>query len=245
MTQQLAVFNYHGLTVRTIDVDGELFFVAGDVAEVLGYSTNPSRLFSHVPDDWKGVHPIHTPGGKQEMLTLSEPGLFFFLNRSDKPAALPMQKWVAGEVLPSIRKTGGYSMQPQELIARAVIEAQKLIDHQTALIAEMKPKADFFDTVTGSSDAVDIGTVAKVLNCGIGRTRLFSFLRDKSILQDNNQPYQRYIDAGYFRVIESTYNKPDGSTHVSFKTVVYQKGVDYIRKRLAKSIESGEFKEAA
>lgn len=163
MTQQLAVFNFHGLTVRTIDVDGELFFVAGDVAEVLGYSTNPSRLFSHVPDEWKGVHPIHTPGGKQEMLTLSEPGLFFFLNRSDKPAALPMQKWVAGEVLPSIRKTGGYSMQPQELIARAVIEAQRMIDNQAAQIAELAPKAAIADRIAVADGLYNLTHAAKVI----------------------------------------------------------------------------------
>lgn len=68
---------------------------------------------------------------------------------------------------------------------------------------------------------------------GIGRTRLFELLRDEGVLMKNNQPYQKYIDSGYFRVIESSYQKPDGSTHVSFKTVVYQKGVDFIRRKLS------------
>lgn len=241
MTQDLAIFNYEGLTVRTFEDNGEPWFVVQDVADAMGYaaSSNAARLIAHVPEEWKGVKPIHTPGGIQNMLALSEPGLFFFLNRSDKPAALPMQKWVAGEVLPSIRKTGHYSMRPELQIANALVLATKMLEDNQRLIAEMKPKADFFDTVTDSKDAVDIGTVAKVLNLGVGRTRLFEFLRNESVLMANNQPYQKYIDCGYFRVIESTYSKPDGSTHVNMKTVVYQKGIEFIRRRLA------DWKEAA
>lgn len=105
------------------------------------------------------------------------------------------------------------------------------IEQQKELIAIQAPKVDFYEAVTGSLDTIDIGTVAKVLNIdGYGRTRLFAFLRDKGVLRANNEPYQTYCDRGYFRVIESKFSKPDGSTHVSLKTVVYQKGVDYIRK---------------
>ena len=80
-----------------------------------------------VPEEWKGVQPIHTPGGMQEMLTLSESGLYFFLARSDKPKALPFQKWLAGDVVPSIRKTGGYMLTkaddtPESIMARAVLD---------------------------------------------------------------------------------------------------------------------------
>lgn len=109
------------------------------------------------------------------------------------------------------------------------------IEQQKELIAIQAPKADFYDAVTGSKDTVDIGTVAKVLNMGIGCTKLFQFLCDNGVLMKDNQPYQRYIDGGWFRVIESKYTKPDGSTHVNTKTVVYQKGVDYIRKMLEQS----------
>jgi anti-repressor protein len=96
--------------------------------------------------------------------------------------------------------------------------------------AEMQPKADFFDAVTGSATAVDMAVVAKTLNMGIGRNQLFEFLREKGILDRKNTPYQMFVDRGYFRIVESSYSKPDGSTHVSFKTVVFQKGMDYIRK---------------
>lgn len=106
--------------------DGTIWVVAKDVAVALEYadSSNTGRLFASVPDIWKGVKPIHTLGGVQEMLILYEQGLYFFLARSDKPKALPFQMWLAGEVIPSIRKTGSYSMVPQtRTIDRPYVEA--------------------------------------------------------------------------------------------------------------------------
>jgi len=94
-----------------LDEDGTLWFCAKDIAGALGYnSTNMPWIFAAVPAEWKGSRPIATLGGVQEMLTLSEPGLYFFLGRSDKPKALPYQKWVAGEVIPAIRQTGEYRL---------------------------------------------------------------------------------------------------------------------------------------
>lgn len=100
---------------------------------------------------------------------------------------------------------------------------------------ELKPKAEFFDAVADSKDAIEIGSVAKVLNFpGVGRNKLFSILRDSKVLMDNNIPYQKYIDMGYFRTIEQKYAKPDGEGCISIKTLVYQKGVEAIRKLLKK-----------
>lgn len=98
-------------------------------------------------------------------------------------------------------------------------------------IESMKPKAEFFDQVTGSKDCFDMADVAKVCNLGVGRNTLFQFLRDNAILRQNNTPYQQYIDNGYFRLIETKFNKPDGSVNINLKTVVYQKGIDFIIKR--------------
>jgi prophage antirepressor-like protein len=121
----LVNFTYEGRKVRTFIKNGDPQWVAKDVAEVLGYpeTSNPARLFAHVPEEWKGrypiptliceVNPIHTSSKarkSQDMLCLSEQGLYFFLGRSDKEAALPFQKWIAGEVIPSIRKTGSYAL---------------------------------------------------------------------------------------------------------------------------------------
>lgn len=98
-------------------------------------------------------------------------------------------------------------------------------------IREQKPKVEFYDSVTGSSDTIDMKEVAKVLNIpGLGRNKLFELLRYRRILDDRNQPYQRFVDAGMFRVIESKYTDGNGDTHINLKTVVFQKGVDYIRK---------------
>jgi anti-repressor protein len=123
--------------------------------------------------------------------------------------------------------------------AQALLEAGRLaleVEKQQLQIQTMKPKAEFFDAVTGSKDAIDIGTAAKVLNLGIGRNKLFQTLREKDVLMKGNTPKQNYIDRGWFRVIEQKYEKPDGSTHISIKTVVYQKGLDGIRKLLTKKL---------
>ena len=97
--------------VRITDYNGEIAFVAKDVAERLGYTAFHPIIIAHVPDEWKGRNRITTLGGEQEVWVLTEQGLYFFLARSDKPLALPFHKWIAGEVIPSIRKTErlGYS----------------------------------------------------------------------------------------------------------------------------------------
>lgn len=102
-------FVFEKYEIRTVQGESGLEVVAKDVAEALGY-TWQANIISHVPEEWKGVKRINTPGGAQHMATLTEQGLYFFLGRSDKPGALAMQKWVAGDVLPAIRKTGAYSL---------------------------------------------------------------------------------------------------------------------------------------
>ncbi len=110
MSQSIIPFDFNSHTVRIVMRDGNPWFVAKDVMDALDYAetSNPARVTEHIPSEWKGVNPIHTLGGEQKLLCLAEPGLYFFLGRSDKPKALPFQKWLAGEVLPSIRKTGSY-----------------------------------------------------------------------------------------------------------------------------------------
>ena len=112
MPNALSQFNFQTNTVRTIAGNGEIWFVAKDVLTALDYSesSNPAKVTQNIPEEWKGVKLIHTLGGNQKLLMISEQGLYFFLGRSDKPKALPFQKWLAGEVLPAIRKTGSYSL---------------------------------------------------------------------------------------------------------------------------------------
>ena len=112
MNSSIQLFNNNDFYVRSFNDNGEIWFVAKDIAQALEYSEAGSitTLFGKVPEIWKGSKPIATPGGVQEMLCLTEQGLYFFLGRSDKENALPYQMWIAGDVVPSIRKTGSYSV---------------------------------------------------------------------------------------------------------------------------------------
>lgn len=115
---------------------------------------------------------------------------------------------------------------------RLAAEQQDKIEQQQKVIELQRPKAEFYDDVVDSRDAIDMQAVAKTLNVGIGRNKLFEFLRNQKVLMQNNIPYQSYVDLGWFRVIESKYNKPNGDVHINLKTVVLQKGLDGIRKLL-------------
>jgi prophage antirepressor-like protein len=252
MADLLSTFSFEGRSpIRTIVKDGETWLVAKDVAEALGYAWNGAARIAHVPEEWRGVTSVVTlRGDAQDMAVLSEQGLYFFLGRSDKPAALPFQKWIAGEVLPAIRKTGAYAVplvpRPElyqvaglELaVPRTYTEALRtmatLADHaeaQAGQIQTLKPKAAFHDAVALSGDARSIAEVAKVL--GTGQNRLFRWLREAGILlPGSNLPYQAYLDAGHFRVIEQTYEGNSGP-HVSPKTLVTGKGFTWLQKRWA------------
>lgn len=133
------------------------------------------------------------------------------------------------------KKISQNNFQIPQTYSEALLLASKQaeqIEHQNKLLLEQKPKVDFYEAVTGSKDTIDMGSVAKILNKKIGRNKLFDFLRENKILMPNNVPYQKFCDCGYFRVIETKYTKPDGSTHIGLKTLVYQKGVNYINKLL-------------
>jgi len=173
--------------------------------------------------------------------------------RSRKPEAQQFQRWVTHEVLPAIRKHGCY--------ATATTIDQMLADPDTAirLFTELKqervergklekkverdrPKVEFYDEVTGSKDTVSIGQLAKVLNFpNVGQNKLFKFLRDNKILMRDNMPYQEYVDKGYFRCIEQKYQAGStGETRISIKTVVFQRGVDFIRRLLKEAEATGK-----
>ncbi|MES2733607.1 MAG: phage antirepressor KilAC domain-containing protein [Bacteroidota bacterium] len=120
---------------------------------------------------------------------------------------------------------------PEALRAYALeVETRMAVE---AKLLEAQPKVDFFDTVTQSQDEWDMAKVAKVINVGIGRNTMFKILRQKQVLNSVNNPYQRYVSAGYFRMATTTWNDPlTGVPHVNAKTVVTQKGVDFIRRTL-------------
>lgn len=230
--------------VRTIVINSEPWFVGKDVAVALGYKNTSDAISKHVDDEDKGVAKCDTLGGMQDSLIINESGVYSLVFGSKLPNAKKFKHWVTSEVLPAIRKHGMYAVDDlidnPELAIKAFTALKEEREKNKALQADnekMKPKAEFFDAVTDSKDAIDMGQVAKVLNYpGIGRNKLFEILRDNGILQQNNQPYQKYIDCGYFRVIEQKYEAKPGEIRINIKTLVFQKGVDYIKKLLDKVV---------
>ena len=235
---ELQVFNNDEFgSIRTVIIENEPWFVGKDVAEVLGY-TNPSKALSdHVDTEDKLNNETLLSLGQRGGWLINESGLYSLILSSKLPKAKKFKRWVTSEVLPAIRKTGSYNLpdfsNPAEA-ARAWAKEYEEKQKALAQVTEMKPKAEFYDDVTGSTDTIDIGSVAKVLNIpNMGRNKLFSFLREKKVLNKRNEPYQEYVDKGYFRQIETSWEH-NGTTHINLKTVVFQKGVDYIRQLVLK-----------
>lgn len=240
---ELQIFNNSEFgEIRTVTIGNEPMFCLADVCKALEI-TNVGNVRQRLSE--KGIHTADTPtnGGIQKMIFISESNLYKTIFQSRKESAERFTDWVTSEVLPSIRKAGGYiagqeRMSDAELMAKALLVAQKQIEQRNAQIAEMQPKVDFFDAVADSKSAFSMNEVAKVLDYkGIGRNKLFEFLREQNILDRYNVPYQRYVDNGWFRVIEQKYMK-NGEPIVSTKTLVYQKGIDGIRKKLQSVFEN-------
>ena len=236
---ELKVFNFNHNQVRTTLINNEPYFCLKDVCDILeikNISDCKSRL------NQKGVvcTDTLTSGGMQKMNFINESNLYKTIFQSRKPEAERFTEWVTSEVLPTIRKTGAY--HTPATYKEALLELVAAIDEKEKLEKKMiedKPKVEFYEAVANSKTAIPMDQVAKVLNMqGIGRNKLFDVLRNQKILQKNNIPYQKYVDCGYFRVVESKYTKPNGETCISIKTLVYQKGVDYIR-RILQGKESG------
>ena len=233
---EVQVFNSTDFgSVRTLEIDGKPYFVANDVARSLGYKRPADAVSTHCKGSVK--HRYLTEGGEQELKIIPEGDVYRLVIKSQLPKADEFEHWIFDEVLPSIRKNGGYianqeNLTPEQIVANALIVAQNIISQKDRQIEQMKPKAEFFDAVADSKTAISMNEVSKVLGIkGYGRNNLFEFLRSSGILDRWNVPYQRYIDCGWFRVIEQKYSK-NGEQCVSTKTLVYQKGVDAIRKKI-------------
>lgn len=239
--------------VRVNIVNNEPMFCLSDVCRVLDIK-NSSDAKTRLRKEGVVTAEVSTPivsqgvdTGKNKTMSMTfinEPNLYKLIFQSRKEEAERFQDWVTSEVLPSIRKNGGYIMEkqdetPEELMARALMIAQETLKRKEqrlleaeAKIKENAPKVEFYNAVTGSEDTIDMRTVATVLNMGIGRNKIFEVLRDKRVLDRKNMPYQKYIDLGYFRTVETQYTKSDGTNCINIKTVVFQKGLDFIRKTL-------------
>lgn len=229
--------------IRTVVKDGEPWFVGKDVAEILGYSNPRKAVIDHVDEEDKmdGVTIRDSIGRKQIPVLINESGLYSLILSSKQPNAKKFKKWVTSEVLPSIRKNGGYiagqeTMTDDELMARALQVAQNKIQERDKQIETMKPKAIFADAVAASHTSILVGELAKILKqngVNIGQNRLYEWLRENGYLirgnkrTDRNAPTQRSMDMGLFEVKISTVVNSDGSVRETRTTKVTGKGQQY------------------
>lgn len=246
---ELQIFNNEEFgNIRTVTIDNEPWFVGKDVATSLGYERATKAIQDHVDSEDKDEIPIQDSIGRmQKTPIISESGLYALIFGSKLESAKRFKHWVTSEVLPSIRKTGGYDMkQPQgkELLALAVLEAQKTIEEQTAQIEEMKPHAILGQAIATANTSILVGDLAKILRqngVDIGAQRLFGWMRENGYLikrkgSDWNLPTQKSMDMGLFEIKESVHIDGNGCNKISRTPKVTGKGQQYfINKFLSKA----------
>lgn len=247
MTSEIQSYNFNGAALRTLtDENGEPWFVAKDVCDILEIS-NPSDALKRLDDDERSRFNL---GRQGETNIVNEAGLYVLVLGSRKPEAHEFKRWVTHEVLPQIRKTGGYipttdADDDMTILAKAVMigqrtmEAQKQrIAEQQTRIVELEPKARFADAVAASDGTCLVGELAKMLRqngMDIGQNRLFRLLQADGYLgksgSNRNVPTQRAMDLGLFRIKETTVTHADGHTTVSRTPKVTGKGQRYFIDR--------------
>ena len=244
MNNQLQIFNYNSKQVRTIIKDGEPWFIAKDVCECLEID-NSRMALERLDDDEKGVSSIDTLGGQQRMQIVNEAGLYSLVLSSRKPEAKAFKRWITHEVIPSIRKYGLYATPDTvekilenpdymiEILQKYKEEKQKRLEAENRL-KEQEPLVLFAGTCLKSKDNIlvrELAKIAKDKSIEIGEKRLYQKLREwKIIMPDSTEPYQEYIDRGYFVVEEKPVNTPYGVI-LSKTTKVTPKGQVYIIER--------------
>lgn len=227
------------------EVDGELLVSSLVISDNVGYEHRVLiQIINTYKNDFDELRPLHLKcigtNGTSSYKTwydLNEDQtifLFQLMRNNENTVKFKLALTKAFSIMK--KKLSENKFKIPQTFSEALLLASKQaeqIEHQNKLLIEQKPKVEFFEAVTNSKSAIDMAKVAKVLDKNIGRNKLFQTLRDKKILQRDNIPFQTYIDRGYFRVVEVKYTKPDGSTNISLKTLVYQKGVSYINKILS------------
>ncbi len=214
--------------VRTLEIDNEPWFVGKDVAEILGYSQPSVAIFKRVDSDDKGVSKMETPGGEQSVVIINESGLYSLILSSKIPTAKRFKRWVTSEVLPTIRKTGSYSVIPKDYpsalraLADQYEKNQKLLAENTV----MKPKAEYFDCLVDRNLLTNFRTTAKELH--IKQNQFISWLLDnKFVYRDKKgslQPYSKYTD--YFHIKDS---KSQTGKWAGTQTLITPKGKEAFR----------------
>lgn len=241
---ELQIFNNEEFgDIRTVTIGNEPWFVASDICKALDLS-NPTMAMERLDDDEKSKLNLGLSGGATNCV--NEYGLYSLVLASRKKEAKDFKRWITHEVLPSIRKNGGYiagqeNLSDEELLSKALMVAQRKIADRDRIISEkqerieqMRPKEIFADAVSSSHTSILIGDLAKLIcqnGYQIGQKRLFEWMRENGYLiksgSSKNMPMQRYIEQGLFEIKESNVQNPDGSIRTTRTTKVTGKGQIY------------------
>ena len=246
--------------IRVTVIDDKPMFVANDVAAMLGYSNRSDAINRHCKGivkhdvecvtgtytDSNGIH--HDTKQILGILFIPESDVYRLIMRSKIPEAEKFQDWVCEEILPAIRKTGGYMIAkaddtPEEIMARALLVAQDTMKRKDERIRQLegkvetvikennklRPKAEFMDKVMDADERIDIGQSAKILNLPFGRNTLFLKLRDMGVFFKNkNEPKQEYVKRGYFVLKEKWIDRNNHDGFMVLKVLVTQKGLEFL-----------------
>ena len=246
---ELQIFNYNNNEVRTVQRDGEPWFVLKDVCQVLGMS-NPTMVADRLDEDERAKLDL---GRQGQSWVINESGLYNVILRSDKPEAKPFRKWVTSEILPTIRKHGMYATA--ETVEKMLSDPDAMIQVFTALkeeraarqaladkVEQDKPKVLFADSVAAASTSILVGELAKLLKqngVDIGQNRLFRWMREQGYLisrkgADFNMPTQKSMELGLFEIKETAITHADGHTSVNKTPKVTGKGQQYFVEKFLK-----------
>ena len=236
--------------IRVVMRESEPWFVGKEIADKLGYSNSRKAIADHIENEDKGVTKCDTLGGKQNLTIINESGLYSLILGSKLPSAKRFKHWVTSEVLPSIRKNGGYianqeSLSDDELLEKALLVAHRKIEernkeiaYQREQIEVMQPKALFADAVSSSSNSILVRDMAKLLKqngVDIGEKRLFEYLRNNGYLikrpgADYNSPTQKSMELGLFEIKETVVAHAN-ETRVHKTSKITGKGQRYFIKK--------------
>lgn len=235
---EVQLFNFENHEVRSLLINSEPWFVGKDVAKILGYKDTSDALKKHVDEEDKLTRRFADSGQNREMYIINESGLYSLVLSSKLPSAKKFKRWVTSEVLPALRKTGQYQVKElsgQELMAKALIEAQSVLAAKDKVIEEMKPKVVFADAVATSHTSILVGELAKILKqngIDMGQKRLFAWLREKGYLikrqgTDYNMPTQKAMELGLFEIKEGSYVNGSGVNITTKTPKITGKGQQY------------------
>ena len=235
---EVQLFNFENHEVRSLLLNNDPWFIGKDVAETLGYTDTNQAIRKHVDDEDKLSRRFDGSGQGREMVIINESGLYSLVLSSKLPSAKKFKRWVTSEVLPALRKTGQYQVKElsgQELMAKALIEAQSVLAAKDKQIEAMKPKVVFADAVATSHTSILVGELAKILKQNgieMGQKRLFAWLRENGFLikrkgTDYNMPTQKAMDLGLFEIKEGSYVNGSGVNITTKTPKVTGKGQQY------------------